>query len=507
MFDVFKLPNLLKKNLSRKEFWLILLLISLYFLTRLINLDKFPIFTDEGIYIHWAKIAWHDATWRFISLTDGKQPLHIWGMIPFLKLFPSNPLFGGRLFSVATGFVALTGVSTLLYYLFGKKTAFWGSFFYVFTPFFIFYDRMALIDSGVNAGFIWIFFFSILMARTLRLDVALLAGVVSGTSLLAKSSSKMFVALGVFAPVLFLKTAKKTFGQKLVNYLVLYGISGAIALVFYNIQRLSPFLHFVEEKNKTFVMTLGQFLDTPFRVVFANLPKIPLDVLWEAAFVLPLVGLWGLFLLFKKERNLSLYFLLWIILPYIAISLFAIVVYPRYLIFFATLFLFLASYLVANLKNKQQLVKLIIALYLLSVVYFNYTILFDQKNIPFPEVDRGQYIESVNAGWGIKEITDFARERSKEKPVILLAEGNFGVVGDMLEASLGRDDGITVKGYWPLTPENLIENQKELGSHQVYIVFAHRTEFPSDLPIKFVRRFVKPGGKSSFHLFELVTQK
>lgn len=506
MFEIVKLPALIKKAFTKKEILLIFLLIGLYLITRLINLDKFPIFTDEGIYIHWAKIAWHDATWRFISLTDGKQPLHTWGMIPFLKLFPNNSLLAGRLFSVATGFTALVGVFTLLYYLFGKKAAFYGAFFYIFTPYFLFYDRMALIDSAVNSGAIWIFFFSILLVRTLRLDIALLFGIVSGVSLLAKSSSKMFVALSLFAPVLFFDRAKKTLKGKIANFVFLYIIAGVIAVIMYNIQRLSPFLHFVAEKNKTFVMTLGQFLETPFRVVFANLSLIPIDVLWESAFILPLIGIAGLISLYKKDRGLFFYFLFWIILPYIVISFFAIVVYPRYLSFFASLFLLLASYFFSQQKNKK-LVKGLLILFTFSIIYFDFTILFSHRNIPFPPVDREQYIEGVSAGWGIKEIVDFSRDKSSEKPVILLAEGTFGVVGDMLEGSLGREDKITVRGYWPLTKDNLLENIKELKTHNVYIVYSHRNEFPPDLPIIFIQRFVKPGGKSSFYLFELVANK
>src|SRR3989304_1360065 len=95
-------------------------------------LDKLPIFSDEGIYIRWARVAWHDASWRFISLTDGRQPLQTWGTIPFLKLFPNNALLAGRLFSVASGFVALIGIFSLLYLLFGKRTAIMGSFIYIF---------------------------------------------------------------------------------------------------------------------------------------------------------------------------------------------------------------------------------------------------------------------------------------------------------------------------------------------------------------------------------------
>ena len=35
-----------------------------------------------------------------------------------LKLFPQNALLAGRLFSVASGFVALSGIFVLLFYLF-----------------------------------------------------------------------------------------------------------------------------------------------------------------------------------------------------------------------------------------------------------------------------------------------------------------------------------------------------------------------------------------------------
>jgi hypothetical protein len=42
----------IKKNFVLKDILLILLEIGLYLTTRLVNLTKFPIFSDEGIYIH-----------------------------------------------------------------------------------------------------------------------------------------------------------------------------------------------------------------------------------------------------------------------------------------------------------------------------------------------------------------------------------------------------------------------------------------------------------------------
>src|SRR3989344_3794399 len=317
MFDIFAVIAWIKKNLSKKDFFLIFLLIFIYFLTRLYNLDQFPIFSDEGIYIHWAKVAWQNASWRFISLTDGKQPLQTWGTIPFLKLFPNNALLAGRLFSVASGFVGLVGMFTILYYLFNKKTAFLGSFLYIFTPYFIFYDRMALVDSAVNAGFIWILFLSILLAKTQRLDVALILGLTSGISLLAKSSVRIFLALSLFAPLLTLGNKLVENVRKFINYYLLFFISAALSLIIYNVQRLSPFFHYVAQKNTTFVMTFDEFLKTPFAYVH-NFRYVPLYIAWESGWFIVPLSIIGLYFLYKKDSLIALYLSIFITLPYIA---------------------------------------------------------------------------------------------------------------------------------------------------------------------------------------------
>ncbi|MBI5127460.1 glycosyltransferase family 39 protein [Candidatus Roizmanbacteria bacterium] len=502
MFDIFKIFNFLKKNLSRKDLLIIILIIGLFFLTRLINLDKFPIFSDEGIYIHWAKVAWHDASWRFISLTDGKQPLQTWGTIPFLKLFPDNALLAGRLFGVLGGFLSLVGFFSLTFYLFGKRASQLGSFLYVFTPYFLFYERMALVDSWVNAGFIWIFLFLIYLVREKLLSTSLILGLLGGFFLLAKSSVRIFLMLGIISPILVFQKNLRKFFKESVNYYFLLALSITIALVIYNIQRLSPFFHYVDQKNLTFVMSFDEFFKTPFQYFWNNLRYTPLYIFWEMGFVLGLIGLSGLIKLIKKDIKLGFYFLLWILLPFTAIVFFTKVLFPRYLIFFASILLILAAYYLSD-KTKKFLFVLIF----LSVVFFDFTILFGYKNIPFPAVDRGQYIEGWPAGWGIKETMEFARKKSKDKPVVIIAEGNFGMAYDVLDVYLKPTDKITLKGYWPLNEKQLYENQPLLKDSYVYVFFSHRDEFPEFWPMKLVKRIEKPGYQSDFHLFELTTDK
>ena len=84
-----------------------------------------------------------------------------------------------------------------------------------------------------------------------------------------------------------------------------------------------------------------------------------------------------------------------------------------------------------------------------------------------------------------------------------MAEGNFGVVGDMLSASIGQSDKISVRGYWPLDEIHLKENMKDVGENFVFVVFSHRQEFPGIWPITLIQKHEKPGGQSAFHLFEL----
>jgi len=494
----------IKNRFTKKDCLFICILIVFYFATRLINLEQLPIFNDEGIYIHWAKVAWHDASWRFVSLTDGKQPLQTWGTIPFLKLFPNDALFAGRLFSVSTGFFGLIGLFSLLFYLFNKKTALIGSFLYVIIPYFLFYDRMAMVDSGVNAFFIWILFFSILLVKTMRFDIALLFGIIAGMGLLAKSSVRLFVGLSLLAPILingiFAKFQKQK--TKLLSFVILFGVTTLLAGTIYNIQRLSPFLHFVEEKNKTFVMTFSEWLHNPLAVLFHNIKTIPYYVFSELGWIVVLFGILGFLKLFSKEKKLFFYLAAWIFIPYIGISLMTRVLFPRYIIFLGTLIVILASYYLGNLK-KQTLLIASLTIIIIGVLFFNYSILFNYSKIPFPQTDRGQYVESVTVGYGIKEIMAYAREKSKEKAVIILAEGDFGMTGDVLDVFLRKDDRIFIKGYWPLGEKELVSHQKDLINNYVFVVVSHSLTYPQNWPVKLVKSFYKPNNKSVIYLLEL----
>jgi hypothetical protein len=200
---------------------------------------------------------------------------------------------------------------------------------------------------------------------------------------------------------------------------------------------------------------------------------------------------------------MALYLLVWFAIPYLAIALISRVLFPRYVLFLANSTLIFAAYFLSKLEKQKQIVAAVVLI--VSFLYGTFAVLFSPVQLPFPEIDRGQYVEGITAGWGVTDIINFARQKSIEKPVVLLGEGDFGVIGNMLDASLKQsDERISVKGIWPLDKKDLIENQSLLKDHYVYIVFSHRQEFPADWPMKFVRQYEKPGGKNPINVYELL---
>ncbi|MFZ2206148.1 MAG: glycosyltransferase family 39 protein [Microgenomates group bacterium] len=501
MFDIHKMFSYLKKHFTVFDVLLLGGIKILYLVTRIYNLKLLPIFTDEGIYIRWAKVAWHDASWRFISLTDGKQPLQTWGTIPFLKLFPNDALLAGRLFSVMTGMIALLGLFALLIYLFDKKTAFIGAFLYVFSPYFLFYDRMALVDSGVNAAFIWIILFTVLLVNTVRLDVALLFGIGAGIALLTKSTAQMFLGVSFIAS-LFLFEYKKKKASGFMSYLFLWGIVFALSQVIYNVQRLSPYMHYLAMKNTTFVMTFSDWLRHPFEVLFSNLKIIPYYVFSESGWIVVPFAFVGLYFLLRKNIRLFFFFSILLFIPYFGIAAMTRVLFPRYIIFFGTLLTIFTAYLLGKIKDNRIAVALI-GFIISILIVFQFPMWTDYTKIMFPDTDKGQYIVGVTVGKGMDEIIAFAREKSKEKPVRIIAEGDFGLTGDMLDVYVRQGENVFIQGYWPLNKEALLKHQADIGKEYIYVVTAHELAYPTDWPMKLLKTYYKSGNASAIQLFEL----
>ncbi|MGB9706550.1 MAG: ArnT family glycosyltransferase [Microgenomates group bacterium] len=435
-----------KVRLGKKEIIFGSLLIILFLISRLINLTVLPIFCDEAIYIRWAQIIKSVPELKFIPLSDGKQPLFMWLMIPFLKIF-SDPLFAGRSVSVLAGFGSLVGVFLLSLLLFGsKKTAFLGSLIYTVLPYTLFFDRMALVDSLLVALGIWVLVLGILVVKNLQIKTAVFCGIILGLALLTKSPAVFFALLLPLTGILIEKINFKNLIKLGFLWLVVFIIGFGI----YNLLRLSPQFYMIGLRNKDYVFSLKEVLSHPHDPIIVHLKDVvnwfPNLFTWPILILAILGVFWGLI----KKLKEALVLVGWCLIPLIVQSFVAKVFNSRYLLF--TIFplivfggLALDKFL-SFFKSKFIKTGIILIIFLFALKY-DFFLLTSPQDAPLTYEMRKGYLSEWTSGWGIKEVKNYLLKILKEeKEVVVGTEGFWGTLPDGLQIYFDKESKIKILG-------------------------------------------------------------
>lgn len=481
------------------EFISVLILSLITFLSRLFHLTQIPIFTDEAIYIRWAQIGLNDPAHRYISLTDGKQPLMTWLMYPALKIF-SDPLFAGRFVSVLAGTAAVLGIYMATRELFGRKAAFFAGIIYLISPFAFNYDRLALMDSLLASLGIWCLFLSVVLIKKVRLDIALILGIVGGFGLLTKSSAQFFFYCLPFSLLLF-NWKQKNAGRLLLNWIAYCSIAFMIAQTMYNSLRLSPWFYIINQKNLVFIYSFSEFFRAPFAVLFGNL--IGLTTILVSYLTIPMVIaiLGGLVLMFVKREKKILMLFLWFLFPYMALAAFGMIIYPRFILFMVYPLFIIAAYTLGTLFNfflkKNKLGLLVIPAVLGISLVQSILLAVNPVMADIPDSDRKQLFLDWPSGYGVKEVVSFIEDKARSGKVVLGTEGTFGLNPAAYEIYLGNNKNVEIRGYWPVSevPKDLLEASKK---YPTYLVFKEKQEIPISWPLKLIAKHQK--GDSQIYL-------
>lgn len=491
----------------RNEILLSLGLFVAYFATRIYNIMSLPLFTDEAIYTRWSQIARYDANWRFISLTDGKQPSFVW-LDMIVMRFVEDPLLAGRLVSVAAGFVALIGIYFLASEIFrNKKIGIITALLYIIYPFSLVYDRMALYESLVSAVTIWALYLEVLLIRARRLDVALILGMVMGFGVLTKSSVFFSVYLLPFSLLLF-DFKQKNWKAQIIKWAALAGLATVMAFGFYSMLRLSPFFHIIAEKTSLFVYPIKDWLSHPFDFFMGNLNGITDWFIAYSTIPFFILILISFFLGDKKSLREKLFLLSWFIVPFVLLALFGRVLYPRFILFMTMPLLVLAAFslnfLMDSVKNNLLRAGIIFAA-LIFLVRSDFYILTDFAHAPVARADTDQFMNEWPAGGGVREMIAFAKERASQGKIYVATEGTFGSLPTYaMEIYLDENKNIGKRGIWPLPediPKDLVERAKTMP---VYLVLNDSPKPPAGYPIRLIQKFRKGIGSAFMSLYEVI---
>ncbi len=480
----------------------------LTFLTRIINLLAVPIFTDEAIYIRWAQIGLADPAQRYISLTDGKQPLFTWLMYPMLKFF-SDPLFAGRFVSVLSGVAGVIGIYFFTKEIFGKKEAKFATFIYLFSPFALVYDRLALMDSLLASLGVWILYLEILLIKKTQLDIALLLGMMIGLNLLNKSSAQFYIYLLPFSLILFNYKNKKKF-KFILNWLGLSMLSVILSQIIYNSLRLSPAFYLIEQKNYTFIYTLSEFMSSPFSVFKSNLYGLLKMLISYLTIPIALVIILGILTgLIKKDKKI-IYLFFCFIFPFFSLATFGKVLFPRFILFMVLPLFVIAAKTLADFSSRLNKNVFVGILFLLLIFIYpliqTYFLIVSPVQASIPKVDRDQLFDDWPSGYGVKEVISYLKEKAEKGKIVVGTEGTFGLNPAVYEIYLGSNKNVEIHGYWPITeiPADLLS---AASIYPTYLIFKERQKIPDDWPIKLINKYRRGKGNTYLLFYQVVPKQ
>ena len=497
-----------------RNFFITLLLIVIFgVILRLVNLNSLPIFADESIYVRWSQVMKNEPTLRFLPLSDGKQPLYMWGVVPILKYF-TDPLIAGRTLSVLTSIATISGVAVLSYLLFGiKRLSIISALLMCVVPYGFFFDRMAIADPLLSSMILWGIIFQVLAVKHFRLDMAMISGFFFGFAWLTKSPAQIYLLM---MPVLILLsqklTKKKLFilmGQMFVTFCIAFGM--------YNILRLGPEFHMISIRNLDYVFPLSEIIKHPLDPLVSHLR----DSISFYLYLLTPIGLvfafWGIFEPRKNHLANRIVLSVFFLLPVVALSAIAKSFTARYLLFTVPYVVILMSHCMEHLGQKSKkhiLVYLGSALVILPSIFINFLLITKPENAPLPRIERSGYLEEWTSGYGIIDISNTLKERSKSGPVVVGSEGFFGTPFSALELYLNGISNIRIVGvgvYIDSVNEKLVSASKE---NQVFLV-VNSTRFHGDIDklsgkMKLLGAYPKAqrpdGSRESLLFFEIFKQ-
>lgn len=481
-------------------------------LIRFYHLTIIPVFADEAIYIRWSQVMKSESTLRFLPLSDGKQPLFMWMMIPFLK-FINDPLFAGRAVSVMAGLGTILGIFVASYLISkNKKVSLVAAAIYSIVPFAIFFDRMALADSLLTMFGVWILAGGVFLVKSPRLDAAMILGFLLGGALLTKSPALYFSLL---LPTLVLFSNNK---KDILKYLVCLIPTYLIGYGLYNILRLGPNFHMLALRNLDYVYPVSHLLSSPLDPF-----KPYIDRSREFYWILgtgSLMFMWvSSYLVNVKNKFKELFVLTgWFLGPIIVSSEFSKTMTARYVFFGLPYFIIIASLIFLTKTNWiKKLSLLLFAVFIFQALSFDYKLLVNPGTASLPRSERSGYLEEWTAGQGIKEISQYLQNQSDLNPnshIIVGTEGYFGTLPDGLQIYFDKSKTINIIGVGLQLEEvpNQLVSSKKFGNTTYLVVNNERLNMDYKLNgLKLIAEYpkeVRPDGThQSLMFFEVTNEK
>jgi 4-amino-4-deoxy-L-arabinose transferase-like glycosyltransferase len=436
------------------------LILLVFVVTRVVFIDGFPYFLDEGSYANFAWRGSHSLEDLWVSLTIGREPFYIWLGIPLVKL-GVNPLHALRAVSVVSGLLTLP-----VLFLLGRRLADdWvgivAAGLYALIPFAVVHNGIGIMESLVTLVVAAALLLQIDFARKPSIRLAVLLGLVGAVGVLTKENTKPAMALLPLSLILF-DWSPEGRRERLSRWIGGAAIVGAMMVLADRLMHVSSYFDgFQRWRANGFYTTrkLGDVVGDPFgswdKAIHAYGPAfleyitVPLLL---AAGAGALIGL-------RRHRRMTLLLLGWIALPLLISLTFAALPYPRHVLYLLPPFLVLMAYAavegVRAARNRLSPRAATAAIVVVGAVALSQALVLDARLLahpdtgPYPGLDQTQYVRLGGHPW--EPAAAVVRDSARGDRVVILSLTSRP---DTLEMLLGPSDRyVFVTGSSPLAEQ------------------------------------------------------
>jgi len=490
-----KTQSIVKRYIIHNAY-LPLLFIVIYFLSRLILLTKFPLFNDESIYIRYSQIMWDQKLWFHSLVHSGKQPLMYW-LFGAFNQFIYDPIMSARFVSVIFGFLTMIGVLVVSSELFSKKVAFVATVMYIFSPMNLFFNRLALVDSGLSCIYLWLIYLIIMMYKTKNTIFHIVAVILLSIGYWIKSTALLFAALYLLA-IVFLIFEKRITKKEIIQMI--------LQTLFISTIILLPLVLRPEYKQATtmigeYVYSFSEIISLPVKRIIDNLFN---TFLLFVGYVSPAI-VFSLIFYFqnKKKRRFETVLVLSGILPLLIMVVINRAVHSRYILFTTTPLIILTAYYLLKIKIRYLLITLFTMIVLSNILiispdmFFN---LFPQKRIFKGESE--QYVNGWSSGYGVKEAINYVQSVNADKPVIVGVRWDSGNPEDyVLLMDKYSDDYKSI--YLDERLSTLAQLRQVKDKVDVYLITRYNQTGNFNAKKVLVKAFSKPRGQERVEVYKI----
>jgi 4-amino-4-deoxy-L-arabinose transferase-like glycosyltransferase len=422
---------------SSKKYAFILFVLLLFFLPRLINFTILPIFNDESTYIRYGLYELNQPSHQPYSLLIGKEPL-----LPYLyAAFGSgfgDLLVGARFVTIIFGALTLLGLFLFTKSLLGRRVALFASLFYCVSPFTVFFDRLALLDSPVATIAVWSLYFTNFLFQKNRWWYALGLGFVTGIGLWVKTSDLFYLFLPLISYLIYFFVKGDRHGTKAKRFALAFVIAIIIFLPLFT----NPFYAVHRQLLQQYTYPWYSIFLFPFTIWWNNFVGV---VEWLFFYLTPPLFLLAVIslLLFRFDKKLWLV-ALWFYLPFVYEVLYAKLFTARQaLLLTIPLFVF-AGYGFSLLIERKKMIGIILGVCIFVWSLFDISILLTSpqqyQNLFADRAsgDMSQYVHGFSSGYGVKEAIDYLEQASQTQRIVVLIRNDHGNPEDAMVAYLSN---------------------------------------------------------------------